>query len=342
MVEPLPSLVLNYFLHDHDVPPLFPNKTKWFPKKFLNLFILLQNLTNLSKLNFKQTITPISTFLLKRLWKIQAASRTLGSKTSPTSKTIHARCPMHLTTITLYITSIRNHFAWLSPPLSIWTANLQKSVHTLILWATKLSRWVFILITVVAIMNIWYIIRMSTWPSSQRRKQSFSFYLSLSCQHMIFQMTQLIAVRWQWTSYICCMPPSTKWKTQVRLHLLSSSSTLPISSTVLDPGKLPSSTPFHRTDNDSNEYKFIVHTAPLFCNFPNPKNLTVTPMSLDDLKNKSSKLTNSLLSHTFIITTILSKSFLPPQNQQHYPHPTPCNDFQTPIWLKAVRMFPTN
>ena len=84
MVEPSPSLVLNYFLHD--VPPLFPNKTRWFPKKFPNPFILLQNLTNPSKLNFKQTITPISTFLLKRLWKIQAASRTLGLKTLPTFK----------------------------------------------------------------------------------------------------------------------------------------------------------------------------------------------------------------------------------------------------------------
>ena len=157
---------------------------------------------------------------------------------------------------------------------------------------------------------------------------------------MIFQMMQLIAVPWQWTSYIRCMPPSTKWKMRVRLLLLSSSCTSLISSIVLDQAKLPS--PFHRTDINSNEYKFLVHTAPLFRNLPYPKNLTVTAMSLDDLKNKSSKLSISLLSHIFILNHPPLKPFLQPQNQPLCPHPTPCNNFQTLTWPKTVQTFPTN
>ena len=159
---------------------------------------------------------------------------------------------------------------------------------------------------------------------------------------MIFQTMQLIAVPWQWTSYIHCMPLSMKWKMRVRLLPLSSSCPSLTNSIVLDQTKLPSSTPFHQTDIDSNEYKFLVHTAPLFRNLPNPKNLTITAMSLDDLKNKSSKLSISLSSHIFILNQPPLKPFLQPQNQPLCPHPTPCNNFQTLTWPKAVQTFPTN
>ena len=55
----------------------------------------------------------------------------------------------------------------------------------------------------------------------------------------------------------------------------------------LDPAKYPATTPFHRTDVDSNEYKFVVNTKPLFQNLPNPRNLKVSSLSLADLKSTS-------------------------------------------------------
>ena len=65
--------------------------------------------------------------------------------------------------------------------------------------------------------------------------------------------------------------------------------THPTTSVVLDlhPSKYASCTPFHRTDVDTNEFKFVVHTAPLFQNLPNPNNLSVRTMSLSDLKTSS-------------------------------------------------------
>lgn len=58
----------------------------------------------------------------------------------------------------------------------------------------------------------------------------------------------------------------------------------------LDESKYPNSTPFHRTDVDSDEYKFVINTNPIFCNLPNPKNMTVSAMSLNDLKTTSTSL----------------------------------------------------
>jgi hypothetical protein len=40
--------------------------------------------------------------------------------------------------------------------------------------------------------------------------------------------------------------------------------------TDLDLSKHPASTPFHRTDVDTDWFKFVVNTTPLFHNLPNP------------------------------------------------------------------------
>jgi len=57
--------------------------------------------------------------------------------------------------------------------------------------------------------------------------------------------------------------------------------------TDLDPSKHPASTPFHRTDVDTDRFKFVVNTSPLFRNLPNPGKLAVRAMTLDDLKSGS-------------------------------------------------------
>jgi hypothetical protein len=58
--------------------------------------------------------------------------------------------------------------------------------------------------------------------------------------------------------------------------------------TDLDVSKHPATTPFHRTDVDSNEYKIIVNTKPLFRNLPDPRNLAVSALPLSDLRSTSS------------------------------------------------------
>lgn len=64
--------------------------------------------------------------------------------------------------------------------------------------------------------------------------------------------------------------------------------------TDLDISKHPATTPFHRTDVDSNEYKIIVNTKPLFRNLPDPRNLAVTALPLSDLRSTSSVFLSSI------------------------------------------------
>lgn len=66
----------------------------------------------------------------------------------------------------------------------------------------------------------------------------------------------------------------------------------------LDPAKLPSVTPFKCTDVDSNEYKFIASTKPIFQNLPNHGNFSVCGMLLDDLKSSSKHFLNFIPSPT--------------------------------------------
>lgn len=60
-----------------------------------------------------------------------------------------------------------------------------------------------------------------------------------------------------------------------------------LTNTDLDQSKYPATTPFYRTDVDCNEFKFVINSQPLFCNLPNPRNLTISAMSLEELKNTS-------------------------------------------------------
>lgn len=55
----------------------------------------------------------------------------------------------------------------------------------------------------------------------------------------------------------------------------------------LDVSKQAASTPFHRTDVDTNKFKFLIHMRSLFRNLPNPGNLSVRAMTLNDLKSSS-------------------------------------------------------
>jgi hypothetical protein len=62
----------------------------------------------------------------------------------------------------------------------------------------------------------------------------------------------------------------------------------------LDPSKQPTTTPFYRTDVDSNQYEFIANTKPLFRNLPTHANLAARTMTLDDLKSSSTSYTEHL------------------------------------------------
>lgn len=57
----------------------------------------------------------------------------------------------------------------------------------------------------------------------------------------------------------------------------------------LDSSKLPNTIAFLRTDVDSNEFKIVASTKPIFQNLPHPGNFPVHGMTLNDLK-QSSKL----------------------------------------------------
>ena len=52
----------------------------------------------------------------------------------------------------------------------------------------------------------------------------------------------------------------------------------------LDLSKCPTSTPFHHTDVDTNCFKFIINSRPLFRDLPIPRKLLVCAMMMEDLK----------------------------------------------------------
>ena len=52
----------------------------------------------------------------------------------------------------------------------------------------------------------------------------------------------------------------------------------------LDPSKCPASTPLHRTDVDTDHFKFVINSRPLFRDLPVPGKLPVRAMTMEDLK----------------------------------------------------------
>jgi hypothetical protein len=78
----------------------------------------------------------------------------------------------------------------------------------------------------------------------------------------------------------------------------------------LDPSKWPASTPFHRTDVDTDRYKFLISTAPLFRDLPIPGKLPVRAMTMDDLKSVS-KYQAYYSSSTYTNCILLESTTLP-------------------------------
>ena len=79
----------------------------------------------------------------------------------------------------------------------------------------------------------------------------------------------------------------------IHIYIIRSRQTIftaSIYNTDLEQSKRPGTTPFYQIDINPNEYRFVVNTAPIFCNLPNPCNFLIPTMSLEKLKTTSKSL----------------------------------------------------